>query len=215
MPRRSRPCNGRRAHGTTIHGTLGAAQLLVINGQFPDDGPHRLALNSLADLRGALTGGLTDRDLGLYIATLCTVHNVHATPQFWPLARETRDGLVAILDAGEGNLIHGVYPGGFALPPGGGLAQWMQAVVAAAPASSMLTNIGRIEHVDLGDSLTLKSVAFVVSPPAQHPVCVTATSYDGRMQMQLLYDELELSAGRARRIGDAIVANLHEAAGAR
>jgi hypothetical protein len=79
----------------------------------------------------------------------------------------------------------------------------------------MLTNIGRIEHVDLGDSLTLKSVAFVVSPPAQHPVCVTATSYDGRMQMQLLYDELELSAGRARRIGDAIVANLHEAAGAR
>ncbi len=202
-----------REHGTTIHGALGAAQLLAINAQFPDDGPRKLALNSLADLRGSLTGGLTDADLGLYIATLCTVHTMHRRPQFWGLAREIRDGLAAIIDAGEGNLIHGVYPAGLALPPGGNLARWTQAIVAAAPSSSMLTNVGRIEHVDLGDSLTLKSVAFVVSPPAQHPVCVTATTYDGRMFVHLLYDELKLGAGRAAEIGDALIARLREAAG--
>ncbi len=202
-----------REHGTTIHGALGAAQLLAINEQFPDEGPRRLALNSLADLRGSLTGGLTDADLGLYIATLCTIHTLQQRPQFWALACEIRDGLAAIVDAGEGNLIHGVYPAGLALPPGGNLARWMQTIVAAAPSSSMLTNIGRIDHVDLGGSLTLKSIAFVVSPPAQHPVCVTATSYGGRMFVYLLYDELKLSAGRAGEIGGALMAHLRDAAG--
>lgn len=202
-----------RQHGTTIHGALGAAQLLAINEQFEDEGPRRLALNSLSDLRRSLTGGLTDGDLGLYIATLCTVHTVPRRPQFWALAREIRDALAAIVDAGEGNLIHDVYPAGLALPPGGNAARWMQAIVAAAPSSSMLTNIGRVEHVDLGDTLTLKSLAFVVSPPAQHPVCVTATSYGGRMYLNLLYDECKLSAGRAREIGAALMARLREAAG--
>jgi hypothetical protein len=200
-------------HRTTVHGALGAAQLLAINEQFPDDGPRRLALNSLADLRASLSGGLTDADLGLYIATLCTVHAMPRRPQFWPLAREIRDALAAIIDAGEGNLIHGVYPAGLALPAGGNFARWMQAIVAAAPASSMLTNIGRIDHVDLGDSLRLKSVAFVVPPPAQHPVCVTAASYDGRMSVQLLYDALKLSGARAGRIGDTLMGHLREAAG--
>ncbi len=88
----------------------------------------------------------------------------------------------------------------------------MQAIVAAAPPSSMLTNIGRIDDVNLGDSFSLKSVAFVVSPPAQHPVCVTAASYDGRMFVHLLYDELKLSTVRAGRIGASLMAHLNEAA---
>lgn len=202
-----------RENGTTIQGALGAAQLLAISDQFPDDGPRKLGLNSLADLRGSLTGELTDGDLGLYIATLCTVHSISPEPQFWAVAREVRDGLAAIIEAGEGNLIHGVYPAALALPPDGGIARWMQAIVAAAPASTMLTNIGRIDHVDLGDTLCLKSVGFAVSPPAQHPVCVTAASYDGRMFVHLLCDERKLSAVRAGRIGDALMAHLRQAAG--
>ncbi len=201
-----------REHGTTVHGALGAAQLLALDAQFPDRGPRRLALTSLADLRGALSGGLTDADLGLYIATLCTLHTMPPEPQFWALAREIRETLAATLDAGEGNLIHGVYPAGLALPAGGNAARWIQAIVAAAPASSMLTNIGRLDPVDLGDSIQLRSVAFVVAPPAQHPVCVTAASYDGRMIVHLLYDELKLSAGRAGEIGDALMAQLRQAA---
>ncbi len=143
-----------RTNGTTIHGALGAAQLLAINAQFPDDRPRTLALTSLADLRGSLTGELTDHDLGLYIATLCTIHTMPRGPRFWRLAREVRDALAGIIDAGEGNLIHDAYPGRLALPPGGNLARWMQAIVAAAPPSSMLTNIGRIDDVNLGDSFT-------------------------------------------------------------
>jgi len=201
-----------REHGTTVHGAIGAAQLMAISEQFPDARPRRLALTSLADLRGALAGGLTDSDLGLYIATLCTVHTLPPKPQFWTLAREIRDGLAATLDAGEGNLIHGVYPASLALPWDGNAARWIQAMVSAAPASSMLTNIGRIDPIDLGESLKLRSVAFVVAPPAQHPVCITAASYDGRMFVNLVYDELKLSAVRAGEIGNALMGRLREAA---
>jgi len=201
-----------RKHGTTVHGALGAAQLMALNEQFPDALPRRLALTSLSDLRGALAGGLTDRDLGLYITTLCTVHSMPARPQFWTLAREIRDELLATLEAGEGNLIHGVYPASLALPSDGNAARWIQAVVGAAPPSSMLTNIGRIDALDLGESIKVKSLAFVVAPPAQHPVCVTAASYDGRMFVNLLYDEVKLSDIRASEIGIAMMARLREEA---
>ena len=201
-----------REHGTTVHGALGAAQLLALDAQFPDEPRRRLALTSLVDLRGVLSGGLTDADLGLYISTLCTVHRTQPEPPFWDLAGEIRDGLVATLDAGEANLIHGVYPAGLALPSGGQFARWMQAIVAAAPSSSMLTNIGRIDTVDLGDAVQLRSIAFLVAPPAQHPVCVTAASYGGRLFVNLLYDELKLSTANARDIGAALMARLRDAA---
>ena len=45
-----------RAHGVTMQGALGAAQLLAINDEFEVAAPRNLALNSLADLRGLLGG---------------------------------------------------------------------------------------------------------------------------------------------------------------
>lgn len=202
-----------REQGTTLHGALGAAQLFAVNAQFPDDRPRRLGLNSLADLRGSLDGGLTDADLGLYIATLCTVHTLPGRASFWTLAREIRDALRATVDAGNANRIHDVYPAGLALPPGGHFANWMQAVVAAAPSSTMLTNVGRIAPVELGDGLALKSLSFFVAPPAQHPICVTATGYDGRLVLQLLSDRLKVSTRQSGEIGQAMLAQLSKAAG--
>jgi hypothetical protein len=62
----------------------------------------------------------------------------------------------------------------------------------------------------MGDALTQKSIAAVVAPPAQPPVCVTVLSYDGRMFGHLLYDELKISAGTARAMGDALMSRLRE-----
>jgi len=203
-----------RAHGTTVHGALGAAQLLAINDQFERQSPRKLALNSLADLRGVLQGGLTENDLGLYITTLCTVHALADEPDFWGLAREVRDRLVAIIDAGDANLINGVYPADPLLAPDDTVARLVQRIVALAPASTMLTNIGKVNAPDLGDRLRIRSLAFAVSPPAQHPICVTAASYAGRIHVNLLYDENKLPAQRARAIAGSLMAHLDHAAAA-
>ena len=197
-----------REHGTTVHGALGAAQLLAVNDQFGSQAPRRLALNSLADLRGVLSGALSDADLGLYISTLCTVHALPRRPDFWALAREIRDSLKRQLDSGDANLIHGVYPPNPVADPGEGVARLVHAVVALAPPSTMLTNIGRIQEVDLGPRLALRTLAFAVSPPAQHPVCVTANSYGGRMFVNLLHDQNKLGSEPAKAIGERLMHHL-------
>jgi hypothetical protein len=74
----------------------------------------------------------------------------------------------------------------------------------------MSTNI---ERVDLGEARSLESLGFAVSPSAQHPICITAASYDGRMALYLLYDELTIGADRAAAIGDALITPLCAAAG--
>jgi hypothetical protein len=50
------------------------------------------------------------------------------------------------------------------------------------------------------------------APPPQHPVCVTAASYCGRLLINLLFDELKLGTGQAGAIGKALVDRLREAA---
>jgi NRPS condensation-like uncharacterized protein len=201
-----------RAHDTTVHGALGAALLLAINAEFERVKPRNLGLNSLADLRGVLAGKLTERDLGLYITTLTTVHRLESKPRFWRLAREIPQQLRKIMNSGDANLINGIYTemGLFSADEAG--ARRVQKIVALAPPSSMLTNIGKIAEEPLGAGLKIRSLAFEVSPPAQHPVCVTAASYGGRMFINLLYDQCKVDDVQAARILDTMVAELERVA---
>lgn len=76
-----------------MHGTLGAAQLLAINREFEAEAPRRRALNSLPDLRSVLHGNLGADDLGLYIATITTLHEIPVDPDFWQLASNVKGRL--------------------------------------------------------------------------------------------------------------------------
>lgn len=203
-----------RAQQTSVHGALGAAQVLALNEEFGVAKPRAMALNSLADLRGVIDGQLTDRDLGLYVSTLTTVHEIAAEPDFWQLAREVRDQLQQTIASGDADLIHSFYPQNKFFTPDIRGARMVQKIVALAPPSSMLTNIGRIDRVPLGDKLELRSLGFLLSPPAQYPICVTAASYEGRMYLNLLYDHNKITARQAERISRNLVRHMH-AAGSR
>jgi Condensation domain len=203
-----------RSHGVTMQGALGAAQLLAINDEFDSAAPRNLALNSLADLRGLLGGQLTQQDLGLYIATVSTVHAIPAEPDFWRLAADVRNQLKAVLDSGDANLVHSIHREGALYPPNEVGARMVQALVGLAPPSSMLTNVGRFDPVGLADGATLRSLSFLVSPPAQHPICVTVSSLGEGMHLSLLYDQCKIDASQARRLADAMAARLELAASA-
>jgi NRPS condensation-like uncharacterized protein len=202
-----------RDRGTTIHGALGAALLFALNGEFEKERTRYLGLNSLADLRNVLKGNLTEQDLGLYISTLTTVHLLGKKPDFWGLAREIPDHLREIVNSGDANLINSIYPEKALFTSDQAGARKLQKVVALAPPSSMLTNIGRIDDVPLGEAVRIRSLAFAVSPPAQHPVCVTAASYGGKMYLNLLYDQCKLEDDQARRISENMLSMLQQAAG--
>ena len=76
----------------------------------------------------------------------------------------------------------------------------------------MFTNIGRIKEEPLGGALRICSLAFAVSPPAQHPVCVTAASYGGQMYLNLLYDQCKLEYDQAERITENMLHKLQQVA---
>jgi len=197
-----------RAHGVTMQGALGAAQLLAINDEFGSAQSRNLALNSLADLRGALGGNLTQQDLGLYIATVATVHAIPAEPDFWRLAADVRTQLKAVLDSGDANLVHTVHREGALYPPNQIGARMVQGIVSMGPPSSMLTNVGRFEPLTLAHGAKLRALAFLVSPPAQHPICVTVSSLGESMHLNLLYDQCKIDATQARRMAGAMAARL-------
>lgn len=203
-----------RANGTTVHGALGAAQLLAINEEFGDARARQLGLTSLADLRGVLSGDLTDQDLGLYIATITTVHAVPAQPDFWQLATHIRKQLQESTRSGDANLVHSVYPKEAIFSPSLHMARLVQSAAAMAPASSMLTNIGKVDVVALDNGVQIRSAGFVVAPPPQNPICVTATSYADGMHLNVLYDQTKLDDEQAHRIAHNLVAYLNAAAGA-
>jgi hypothetical protein len=196
------------------HGVLGAAQLLAINAEFGSAAPRTLALNSLADLRGLLGGHLSQQDLGLYIATVSTVHDIPAAPDFWRLAADVRNQLKAVLDSGDANLVHSIHREGALYPPNEVGARMVQALVGLAPPSSMLTNVGRFDPVRLASGAKLRTLGFLVSPPAQHPICVTVSSLGEGMHLNLLYDQCKIDAAQARRLVEAMAAHIELAAGA-
>ena len=201
-----------RAHKTSVHGALGAAQVMALNDEFDSPKAKVMALNSLADLRGVIDGDLSEQDLGLYVSTLTTVHSLDASPDFWRLAIEVRDNLQGIITSGDADLIHSFYPRNALFTPDERGAKMVQKIVALAPPSSMLTNIGRIDEVDLGAGLTVRETGFLLSPPAQYPICVTASSYRGGMLLNLLYDRAKISQAQAKRIANNLLRHLEEAA---
>jgi hypothetical protein len=68
-----------------------------------------------------------------------------------------------------------------------------------------LTNIGRLDAVKLANGARIRSIAFAVSPPPQHPICVTVATYDDRMHLNLLYDQTKLGAPQARRVVKSLI----------
>ena len=201
-----------RAHKTSVHGALGAAQVLALNDEFGARKARVMALNSLADLRPVIDGDLSERDLGLYVSTLTTVHSLDANPDFWRLATEVRNELQQIITSGDADLIHSFYPRSVLFTPDQRGARMVQKIVALAPPSSMLTNIGRVDEVDLGPELSVREAGFLLSPPAQYPICVTASSYSGGMLLNLLYDRNKIGQAQAKRIAGNLQRHLEEAA---
>lgn len=92
------------------------------------------------------------------------------------------------MSSGEADLIHGMYREDSLAPPGKNAALVVQAAVSLAPASSILTNIRRLDDAALANRVAIRSLAFLVSPSPQHPFCVTATTYADCMHLNLLYD---------------------------
>jgi hypothetical protein len=194
-----------RGVGATVNGALSAAWLLAVAALL--DGDHvdpTVALATPADLRTRLVPPVTTREPGMYITLLTTTHRVH-TGAFVETARAISEEIRSRLARGEGELFYALTRPGAVPPDEQGLARFRQ-LIDTAPQAIAVSNAGIVD--DTGDPKWVRSLSFVLAPTPNQVAFAAATTYRGRLVVNLATDSLRVDASVARRLADEATAHL-------
>lgn len=211
-----------RAEGTTVHGALAAA--IVLSGQpelapGPRGKPAHVMFCSPINMRDRLEPPIGD-DIGFYITGGCSSHLVDAQREFWPLARELKQGLNASIDAGQPFFgLTGLAPSLVLLHRlNGGGARGMRAatrgLAGAMQESFGLTNIGRVKIEPRYGALTVSAVGFVASPSAFCSNLFFAAAHGDTLTLNYAVMEPLISRATQQRVAERMHAILAAAVAA-
>jgi hypothetical protein len=197
-----------RVHGATLHGALGAAQLCATFEAMATGEPQTLGLGSPADMRPHLDGDIPIAGLGLYVTLLHSNYRVGADTSFWELARDIGADIKRQLARGDGHLLFTqIQPEAFP-PTEEGIAAFSD-LMLASPQSAMISNIGAVETVD--GIPEVESISFTLCPVPYQVMFTAASTYRGRLILNLAYDAAKLRAEHAERWINSIEQNLRAA----
>ncbi len=194
-----------RAHATTLHGALGAAQLLAKRKLLPQEGAQTITLSHPADLRPYLTQTVPEDGLGLYITMLSANYPVATDSDFWQLAREVVGDIRRQLQRGDGHLLYTLLRTQQVPPNAAGLAAFGQQMLAS-PKGSMISNIGRVAEVAGG--LPVSHISFALCPMPYQALFTAASSYGGKLILNINYDAAKLAPDVATRLAQQLRAEL-------
>ena len=198
-------------HGTTLHGALGAAQLLALHALWGASDARTLLLSHPVDLRSRLARAVPPDYLGLYVSVLASPHRVDAGSDFWTLAREIAGDLRAQLARGEAHLFYALQNLD-EVPPGEAGVAWFGKRLRSMLPNVSLSNIGPVEALGGGDRI--RSLSFALCPmPFQLAFCAACT-YAGRLLINLTYDARKLPPRDAARMTADLRARLETQADA-
>ncbi|WP_054286828.1 phthiocerol/phthiodiolone dimycocerosyl transferase family protein [Gulbenkiania mobilis] len=198
-----------RAAGTTVHGLIGAAQLLALCQTFGDDAAHVLSLTSPVDLRASLVEPVSQATPGFYVSLLTT--NAHVMPgaDLKDLARTLSDDIRLQRERGDGHLLYEMMAPLIALPAtDAGLAAFGEAVLATPP-SSLVSNVGVIEGPALLEGLTVERLSFALCPMPYQPLFTAVSTWRGEMTLNLNWDAARLESSAALKVREAMAHHLH------
>ncbi|HLA34457.1 MAG TPA: condensation domain-containing protein [Rhodocyclaceae bacterium] len=201
-----------REHQTSLQATLGAAQLLALHDEFPQAEARHLALSAVFDLRPALDGALDAGDLGLYSTVFLNVLAIEEEPDFWLSAQTLALKQQRLLGSGYADIVHDPYRQGGHYAADLRAARRLHDWLSIAPPSSMQAVLGPFETPELGGQLHVKSLACLISPLPQHPICITATLCDERLTSYIIYDKYKIGSIQAHHIANAFMSRLKSAA---
>jgi NRPS condensation-like uncharacterized protein len=185
-----------RSKGATVHGAIGAAELLALHRLWGRPGARTWLLSHPVDLRGHLARAVPPDCLGLYISVLSSPHQVDDDSDFWALAREVTADLRLQLTRGEAHLFYATQGLDQAPPRDEGVAWFGKRLRALLP-NVALSNIGRIEPIPADERV--RAISFALCPmPFQLAFCAAST-YAGRLLLNLTYDAARLPPADAAR----------------
>lgn len=190
-----------KAETTTLHGLIGAAQLLAIRQQIEGSGEKLLGLTSPADLRPSLEPAMDTHTPGFYVTLLAPAFTVGGPDDFWPLAREISARNRSQYLRGDGHHLYHFYPPAEAFAPTTEGQAAFDAMMLRGHQSSVLSNVGRIPaFAGLRSDLKVERLSFCLSPTPKQPIFTSATSYEDRLTLNISYDSTRLPDHLARQI---------------
>jgi NRPS condensation-like uncharacterized protein len=202
-----RRCKANRA---TIHGAIGAAQLLAKHRSAGEAAPLALRLGSPADMRPYLSAEISTDSLGLFVTILNSTYLVGGEQSFWELARQVSSDLRRQLERGDGHLMFEQAKPELIPPSAAGIGEFANAI-SNTPHSSMISNIGLVERVD--QALKVEAISFVLCPTPFQIVFSAVSTFNGRLIINVAYDEAKLSSENALQLAQWMRQALLDASG--
>mgnify|MGYP000897751868 CR=1 FL=1 len=202
-----------RATDTTVHGLLGAAQLLAAHEVLEAGDDATMLLTSPADLRAHLA---TRQDHGTpaFGVTLVTSGaRVGPGGDAAALARHLAKDLRRQIAAGYGHLFYALTAAAETLPPVPQAIDGFRAYLSRMPTAFVLSNAGRVPSVAAGADLRVDRLSFALCPMGHQPLFYSATTADGRLTVHAVHDEARLEGGRAAAIAEGFRERVLAAAG--
>lgn len=203
-----------RGEGASVHGLIGAAELLAARALFGGDAgaSPTLMLTSPVDLRGHLASAVDDATPGFYVTLLSSLARVGGPEGLGALARHLTDDLRRQVAQGCGHLFYHLAPPAETIPPTpegiAGFRAWMKRM----PPAFLLSNVGRAGAMPEAGGVRVDEISFALCPMAHQPVFVAASTWDGRLALNLVHDAARLPGEAARAFGARLEELLRAAA---
>ena len=198
-----------RAHQTTVHGVLCAAQLLAQLALQPDREPGAFFLSCPVDMRAYLEPVQPVTPTGFLTSLISNTFLLDAQSDVWSLARDITDQTRQQIARGEGHLLYHMYglDGSPVLPEY--LAPFSKKVLASLP-NTMVSNVGAIATVT--DDPAVDAMSFALCPMPYQTLFTAASSYQDRLILNVGFDAARLTPNDAQVLVEEICTMLLAAA---
>lgn len=186
-----------KRRGVSVHGVLCAAQLIAEAQLLAGEGPASLLLTCPVDMRHQVEGLVEPSPMQLYASMLFATYKVCGSASVWGLAAEVMARTREQLERGDAHYFYSSREVSKALASPSteaGLGDALEAV----PAGSVMSAVGRMPTIESDPLVT--SVSFAICSGSRHVIFSAASSYRGRMVINVAFDEARLVAG----VGEAL-----------
>ncbi len=190
-----------RAHDTTLHGLLCAAQLMAQHQLQTDAGHATFFLSCPVDMRAYLEPAQPVSPTGLYVSLISNTFQINADTPVWELARSIVQQTRLQLARGEGHLLYHLFGLTGAPVQPDQLDAFTAKTLASLP-NTMVSNVGALPPV-AGDPAT-ESMSFALCPMPYQTLFTAASSYNGKLVLNIGFDAARLEPALAHRLATAM-----------
>ena len=190
-----------RAHGTTVHGMLCAAQLLAQYRLQQTDQSAAFFLSCPVDLRPHLQGTPPTSPTGFFTSLISGTFKIDPGTDLWALAREIIAQTRTQIARGEGHLLYHLYGlDGSPVPPQA-LEAFRTKALGSLP-NTMISNLGSVSLV--ADDPAVQAISFALCPMPYQTLFTAASSYNGCLRLNVGYDAARITPATAQALVHAM-----------